>query len=155
MYCGNNKLNIRGRRVGSRHECLKRGVGIGLHSTPDPEYADGYEPIVDKKLYCGNKTRLPGRYQVFGTPTECLQMGVGIGKRMRYLQGFVAYRKELTFFATITFILSMLYYYTWQPSPMVNQVTKRLKWSKIIGWSLVYTLSVVLVFSLVIYFIIK
>lgn len=151
MYCGNNRLAVGNRRIGTRHECLKRGVGIGMNLPPDPDYARGYEPIVDRKLYCGNRSQLPAGYRAFGTNTECLQMGVGIGKRMRFLQGVVAYRRELSMISALVFVVSVLYYYTWQPVEMVNQVTLRLKWSRIIGWSLVYALVVALVFSLILF----
>lgn len=75
IYCGNNKL-ISNRR-GNRYECFRKGVGVGLNK----KELEIYLPITKSKIYCGNKD-LPTNYSKFGTPSECLQKGVGVGKKI-------------------------------------------------------------------------
>ena len=90
MYCGNNRLSpqivIDGDRIGTRYECLKKGIGIGKNLPFDPAYAVGYKPIDKTKIYCGKKKRKPAGYDRMGSPPACLQIGVGIGKRIRAKQ---------------------------------------------------------------------
>lgn len=79
VYCGNNKLNQKSQRLGTRYECLQKGIGIGSRLP-----RERYEPIetIERKIYCGKSNRLPQNYDEFGTRVECLHKGVGIGKRM-------------------------------------------------------------------------
>jgi hypothetical protein len=81
MYCGNNALKA-GVRFGTRYDCLKKGIGVGIHAPVDPSYNEPYEPIDKTRVYCGTKKRLPGNYDRMGSPSECLRKGVGIGKRI-------------------------------------------------------------------------
>ena len=88
IYCGNNLLspsliqNGGDCRLGTNYQCLKKGIGHGLHSPIDLEFLN-YEPIdPPEKIYCGNPP-LPDRYERFARRHNCLQKGIGIGKRIR------------------------------------------------------------------------
>ena len=87
MYCGNNRLNsglLDGSvRLGTRYDCLKKGIITGINLPYDPEYSSEYDPIDDTKIYCGNKNRLPENYDMFGNLPGCLRKGVGIGKKQK------------------------------------------------------------------------
>lgn len=85
MYCGDLDLLPDGYDyVGTRRECLSRGIGIGM-SLPEStiesiKYAPP-KPAPREKSYCGNQEALPAGYQRFATRYECLKKGVGIGAR--------------------------------------------------------------------------
>lgn len=87
MYCGNNRLHpdlLDGtKRLGTRKECLDRGVRVGLSLPPERSYAGRYEPIDNTKIYCGNSSRLPDGYDRFGAVFECHRIGVGRGKNIK------------------------------------------------------------------------
>ena len=86
IYCGNNALYPSllsgGSKLGTRHECLKKGIGVGINLPVDDTY-EKYKPIDKTKKYCGNK-KLPVGYDRYATLLECLQTGVGIGKKIKY-----------------------------------------------------------------------
>jgi len=79
MYCGNNAYELENKRLGSRYECFRRGVGVGLNLPIDDT---PYESIDRYRVYCGNDRQLPEGYNVMGRRSECLRKGVGIGKKM-------------------------------------------------------------------------
>jgi len=87
MYCGNNRLHhnlIDGtKRLGTRKECLDRGVRVGLSLPPEKSYAGRYEPIDNTRIYCGNSSTLPDGYNRFGAVFECHRIGVGRGKSIK------------------------------------------------------------------------
>ena len=83
IYCGNNLYEIGNRRIGSPYQCLKKGIGRGLHLDLT-DFNPSYSSIIPDNTYCGNKNPPPGK--VIGTPTSCLRKGIGIGKRMQYDQ---------------------------------------------------------------------
>ena len=87
MYCGNNARDERlvaGDLVlGTRHGCMRKGVGVGLNMETDPSYRGEYEPIDETRIYCGNAEQLPEGYDRYGSLTACLQKGVAIGKRIK------------------------------------------------------------------------
>lgn len=91
MYCGNNSLNselVSGRTtLGTRYGCLRKGIGKGMYMPYDPSYSQPYAPIDNTIVYCGNKNNLPLKYDRFGNLPECLQKGIGIGKKKRVGQG--------------------------------------------------------------------
>ena len=85
MYCGNNANNrsvVRGERViGTRFDCMRKGVGQGLHMPYDSTYLDDYLPIDNTRSYCGTEEKLPEGYDRFGNLHECFVKGVGVGRR--------------------------------------------------------------------------
>ena len=87
LYCGNNARDeglINGTKVlGTRYQCLKKGVGKGL-SEPVLSYNDEYEPIENLKIFCGNGTILPQNKDRFGTRDECLRKGFAVGQKQKY-----------------------------------------------------------------------
>ena len=87
IYCGNNRLSNKlvdgNYELGTRYKCLKKGIMTGQNMPYDSEYAGEYEPIIIQKIYCGNKNNLPEEYDRFGSITECLQKGIGLGKRIK------------------------------------------------------------------------
>ena len=83
MYCGNNREKLRGKRMGTRYECFKKGIGVGLNLPYDPDYDMKYEPIDNIRIYCGKENILPIDYNVMGNPRTCLQKGVGVGKSIK------------------------------------------------------------------------
>lgn len=87
IYCGNNRYNselVNGRkRIGTRYECLKKGIGIGLGMPVDLSYLQRYRAIDTRKMYCGTQVDLPDGYDYMGTSTACLQHGVGIGRKLK------------------------------------------------------------------------
>lgn len=84
IYCGNNLYEVGNRRIGTPYECLKKGVGQGLHSDLTG-FNPNYQAIVADNTYCG--TGAPPVGKQMGTPTSCLRKGVGIGKKLQYERG--------------------------------------------------------------------
>ena len=87
IYCGNNRLDTKltsGQyTIGTRYQCLKKGVGVGLNLPIDRNMLNEYEPIDMFKIYCGNIQILPQGYDKLGSPQECHRKGVGVGKKIR------------------------------------------------------------------------
>ena len=87
IYCGNNALHtdlVNGTRVlGTRQQCLQKGIQKGNALPVDPQFLLPYTPIVPNTKYCGNLTVLPAGYTRFGGLYECYLSGVGVGKRMK------------------------------------------------------------------------
>lgn len=87
MYCGNN-LSFQGilngtHYLGTKNKCLKRGVGVGKNLPFDENYNNEYEPVDNRKYYCGNKEITPPNYFAEGSPSICHRIGVGVGKAIR------------------------------------------------------------------------
>ena len=87
IYCGNNAFHTdlaNGTRVlGTRHQCLQKGIQNGNALPVDPQFLLPYAPIVPNTKYCGNLNALPAGYTRFGGLYECYLSGVGVGKRMK------------------------------------------------------------------------
>lgn len=87
MYCGNNLLHAsltNGTSVlGTRYECLRKGIGTGLNLPLDIGYLGQYQPVDARRMYCGNRDNIPIGYDYVGNLAQCLQKGVGIGKKMK------------------------------------------------------------------------
>ena len=87
IYCGNNSLSkeltSKKKRRGSRFECFRKGVGLGLAQPLDKSYLSKYKAIDKRKMYCGKARSLPGGYSIMGSSSMCLQHGVGIGKKLK------------------------------------------------------------------------
>lgn len=82
IYCG-SKQNLPETydTRGTRYECLRKGIGVGMHLPPDRRAPTGPRSPIRK--YCGNKEQLPEGYHDFATPYECLRKGVGVGLHKR------------------------------------------------------------------------
>ena len=84
MYCGNNALHpevISGRKIiGTRYKCMQKGINVGLNQPLDLNYNVPFEPIDNRKFYCGNNNILPDGYHDNGTLYHCFTKGIGIGK---------------------------------------------------------------------------
>ena len=80
ISCSNNKY--RGAK-GTRYDCFRKGVGIGLSQPVDKSYRNRYSPRDKRKVYCGKARRLPQKYDIMGNLPMCLQKGVGVGKTMK------------------------------------------------------------------------
>jgi hypothetical protein len=90
-YCGNNAQNpdlLAGNVVlGTPYGCMRKGIGRGLHMPYDPSFAGAYVPIDQRRYYCGKQPVAPAGYAGIGSLSQCIQKGVGIGKRQRAEQG--------------------------------------------------------------------
>ena len=89
IYCGNNLLHpdiVNNRKtIGTRLQCFRKGFGVGYNSPVDLNYAGDYEPIDDRRVFCGNGN-LPDGYDLSGSLSTCLQKGYGVGKRRRAIE---------------------------------------------------------------------
>jgi 2-cysteine adaptor domain len=87
VYCGNNSRDpglLDGTKVlGTRYQCLRKGIGKGLVE-PIFEYSVDFEPIDQTKVFCGNGNVLPPNKDRFGSPSECLRKGFGVGRKTKY-----------------------------------------------------------------------
>lgn len=93
IYCGSNECNNDNipsgyDSCGTRNQCMKRGVGIGIYSMSPEERKfkrdNATELDEDRdKVYCGDKdcdeNNIPDGYDMCGTPHTCMKKGVGVG----------------------------------------------------------------------------
>jgi hypothetical protein len=82
VYCGNNRYEVKGKNLGSPHQCMQKGIGVGLHMDLSG-FNPKYESIVADTTYCGSGSP-PKRRQKKGSRVQCLQKGIGVGKRLQY-----------------------------------------------------------------------
>jgi hypothetical protein len=99
IYCGSNSLNPQlvanggVKTIGSRHQCLRKGIGQGLHMPLDLGYNSPYQAIDPRRFYCGDSAILPAGYTANGTLQQCFNTGIGVGRRQlaqRAIAGGVA-----------------------------------------------------------------
>ena len=99
IYCGSNSLNPQlvanggVKTIGSRHQCLRKGIGQGLHMPVDLGYNSPYQAIDPRRFYCGDNVALPAGYTANGTLQQCFNTGIGVGRRQlaqRAIAGGVA-----------------------------------------------------------------
>ena len=87
IYCGNNArdegLVNRSKKIGSRYECLRKGVGKGLKE-PILSYTEEYEPIDKTRIFCGNGDILPQNKDRLGKRDECMRIGFAVGQKQKY-----------------------------------------------------------------------
>lgn len=85
LYCGNNRRHPNSRNLGTRYECLRKGIGAGCYIIPIDRRLDDYEyeAIDGVRLYCGMSGELPAGYTRFGNSAECFRIGAGIGMKKR------------------------------------------------------------------------
>ena len=95
IYCGSNRLNpqLVGngglKTIGSRHQCLRKGIGQGLHMPLDPSYNNPYQPIDPRRFYCGDNAVLPAGYSANGTLQQCFNTGIGVGRHQLAQQAVI------------------------------------------------------------------
>ena len=133
IYCGNNALHpdlVNGIKIlGSRYQCLRKGIGTGLNLPLDPDYGGPYSPIDNRRIYCGNAAALPAGYDSMGNLSQCLQKGVGIGKLQRAQgddggdssddsenDGYIKRNKNNIWVRIIIAIIIFIFLYLWKPS---------------------------------------
>lgn len=143
LYCGNNRLHSSVRSgnavIGTRSECLRKGVGLGKALPCNPDYNGPYEPIDNRKVWCGNSDTLPSGYDIVGTLPGCLQKGVGTGMRQkaRGCRGVRRYTNKITKRAVISAIIMMIVsfgvLYILKPTVVLDKKTKKIKWGTFIG----------------------
>lgn len=132
-----------------------------MHEPLDKDYSNPYAPITGRNLYCGDAAALPAGYDAFGSNAECLQIGVGIGKRIKFEKGIIV--GDLALYVKmfiIVFVISVLWFYNYQPSLVtttsitegkggngkgVSEVVDELSWVKVIFFSLVVSAFVCVV----------
>lgn len=87
IYCGSDLLVPDDYdQMGTRVQCLKKGIGIGM-AMPNAQR----DAIINRpptligprpNVYCGNDNVLPPNYTSLGNPYQCLRKGVGAGMRL-------------------------------------------------------------------------
>ena len=91
IYCGNNSQYpdlLSGKvELGTKYTCMRKGVGMGSNMPLDYRYLGPYSPLDERKIYCGVSPLLPPAYDLDGNLPQCLQKGIGVGKRIRALRG--------------------------------------------------------------------
>jgi len=163
IYCGNNAQDdqlLDGTRIiGTRHGCMKKGFGKGFNMSYDSKFAGPYTPIDKRKIYCGNNSEKPEGYDSIGSLSQCLQKGIGIGKRKRADKGILGYspnylendcsqNNDYFFKMVVLFIVIevLIFCYLYFSRPKIV-TTKDHKNIEIINWSkfiLIYLISVFL-----------
>lgn len=160
IYCGNNAQDdqlLDGTRIiGTRYGCMKKGFGKGFNMSYDPKFAGPYTPIDKRRIYCGNNSEKPEGYDSMGSLSQCLQKGIGIGKRKRGILGYSPlgyspsdYSPSDYFFKIVVLfivieVVIFCYLYFSKPKIVTTKDRKniqRINWSKFI---LIYLISVCL-----------
>jgi hypothetical protein len=161
MYCGGNRLHrplLNGEvELGTRYQCMKKGISKGLNLPYDNNYLNDYEPLYPLKLWCGKSDQLPENYDKIGTPPECLRYGIGIGKRKKALDGGDFNiddnnnkKSRFLFFILIEIVLFITIYYT-KPTFLLkkddNDKIKSFDYTKFVFF---YILLSIIIFKLLI-----
>jgi hypothetical protein len=114
IYCGNNSKSkdiiIGISVIGTRYQCLKKGIGKGLNLPMDKNYLGDYEAIDNRKIYCGNKNKLPKNYDYMGNLPQCLQKGIGVGKIKKTLN-YNPNNYNLVFYVILYIILCIITFF--------------------------------------------
>jgi hypothetical protein len=98
VYCGDDLLLPDEYDVmGSRFQCLRKGIGTGMMLPDAHRVAFLARPRVPSpvRTYCGNAPVLPPAYTRFGTNSECLKKGIGVGLAMDPARRAVAQARPL------------------------------------------------------------
>ena len=158
IYCGNNLNNqklISGTHVlGTNYQCLRRGIGVGRNLPYDDAFSQPYVPVDNRKFYCGNSDILPpaGGYFSIGSPSKCMQVGVGVGKIQRAAMGLNArdyFIRYILKYIIVLFIsggiFSILYFI--KPSFVMKTKNKKtvIDWGKLIPFFFLFSLIVVVI----------
>lgn len=123
IYCGNNSQDpelLSGRSVlGTRHGCMKKGFGRGFNMPYDPKFAGPYAPIDERRIYCGNSLEKPNDYDSLGSLAQCIQKGIGIGKRKRAEKGPRRFNKMIIPIIIFLIIAVGLFMYLYFSKPII------------------------------------
>ena len=151
IYCGNNAANtelLSGNSIlGTRYECLKKGIGRGMNMPLDPTYGGQYIPIDERKMYCGTKNDLPKDYDYMGNLPHCLQKGVGIGKGL--ISGFMGFKTSneivVFIFFVVMSVIGFIVLYLTKPSFLVKKDKNNIliDWRKFMGIYIGYLLLLI------------
>ena len=130
---------------------MKKGFGKGFNMPYDPKFAGPYTPIDKRRIYCGNNSEKPEGYDSMGSLSQCLQKGLGIGKRKRGILGYspLGYSPSDYFFKMVVLfivieVVIFCYLYFSKPKIVTTKDHKniqRINWSK---FTLIYLISVCL-----------
>lgn len=170
IYCGNNASNPQllnnTLQLGTRYSCMKKGIGKALNSPIDYNYTTEYTPIDNRKIYCGNKTHTPNGYHYVGNLPQCLQKGIGIGKKIRAEQedvtnsnGFspvIINKPILIHIFILIFIATALFLLLYYTKPRC--LTKKIKENnyQIIWWKfLLFYLSLIFIIIIIYFYLCK
>jgi len=151
VYCGNNGANTNGKPIGTKNECLRVGIGKGLHLPCNPSYSGEYDPIDDRRTYCGNNEDLPDDYDIMGSASMCLKKGIGLGMARR-AEGGCGLRVKIIWII-IWFLLSIvgfLLVYILRPGFVLeddDEDNKKLNVRKLV----IYTSSYVIILALILF----
>ena len=169
LYCGNNALHpdlVNGTKMmGTKYQCLRKGIGTGLNLPYDADYGGPYTPIDDRKIYCGDEADLPDGYDRMGNSSQCLQKGIGIGKIQRAQQedgspppedldtGLISHhprKKRFSIFITVCILIFIVMYIV-KPNIVTKLDNNKIIiiWPKFFLW---YIIIVLLWFFLFSYF---
>lgn len=134
MYCGSNQLNAKvidgSKVIGTRHGCLRKGIGVGLHMPYDASYNLPYQSIDQRRIYCGDG-QLPPTYDLYGSLQQCFSKGVGVGRHKVAQKGYsllTVIKKWMPYtfvfiIVNASFILTMIYT---KPNFILNE--KEIDW---------------------------
>lgn len=152
IYCGNN-LNYTGltngtHTLGTNYQCLRKGIGRGLHLPYDPSYNGVYAPVDNRRYYCGNSPVLPagGNHFAIGSPSKCLSVGIGVGKSQRAVMGrnyFLYYIKYVLYFLFVGIMFTIMYLI--KPKFITKKDLKNkdiIDWNKFIPYYLLFCLII-------------
>lgn len=140
IYCGNNRNSIGDKKIGNRYECLKAGISLGKKLPIDETYLQPYDPIDNRKPYCGLQEELPNdTYDHLGSLKECHSVGVGVGKRQKASEQINISSEPVNNFSfwsinlimILFFIILFLVFYFLKPSFILKDNTKNeIDWQK-------------------------
>jgi len=98
IYCGNNAHHpdlVNGiRSLGTRNQCLRKGLKNGESLPVDPSFLLPYQPINPEKKYCGVRDNIPDGYDRMGGLYECYLSGVGVGKKKKAMKSIKKSKKK-------------------------------------------------------------
>jgi hypothetical protein len=157
-YCGNNlnhqKLVSGTHVLGTNYECMRKGIGFGSHLPYDASYAGAYAPVDPRKFYCGNNPVPPaaGGYLAVGSPSKCLQIGIGVGKAQRTGLGppafmyFIRYVLPYVLFSVIIMGIFAILYFV-KPKFVTKKDKEKvvIDWNKFIPYFITACLSVAII----------
>lgn len=171
IYCGNN-ANYTGlvnntHRIGTNYECLRKGIGTGRNMPYDTNYNNNnYVPIDNRRFYCGNSEEIPqnGNYFAVGSPSKCLQIGIGVGKLQntnRQKSIFIRYKSYFIYIISLIItIITFIVLYHMKPKILCDKLinpqdTKKYIYKLDIYKLILFSLSIYIIFFILLKLIFK